>query len=447
VSNRLAWCYHHSRFGYIQITIELVRVASERYSSRSKAFLECTRPLRSGFRRETRMSESTSPLTVGITGPRGFIAGHLARYLSVGAARSEGTSAASTKLGDRNINISSCSRETFSDMAALFEFVETSDTIVHLAGSSRGSEREIYENNTSLIDKLVAALEATNCRPHVVFPSSPQRDRTNAYGRSKKYAEGKLREWASRTSSPLTILVCPSVYGPGCRPYRNSVVATFCHQLAHDQEPVVIGDEALDLVWINDLIDAIGQLISARRFGIHEARVAVSAGLSTSRLLEKLQAIRDSYFAENVVPNLSDPFDASLYTTFFSSIDLDDHCRRPRLQNDARGQLFEVLRLAGGGQLFFSTIKPGVIRGNHFHSRKVERFCVVRGEAIIRIRQVGEERVREFHVSGTSPEFISVPALCTHQIENVGNEDLLTMFWCNEIFEPGDPDTFFEKVA
>jgi UDP-2-acetamido-2,6-beta-L-arabino-hexul-4-ose reductase len=109
--------------------------------------------------------------------------------------------------------------------------------------------------------------------------------------------------------------------------------------------------------------------------------------------------------------------------------------------------LFEVLRLAGGGQIFFSTIKPGVIRGNHFHSRKVERFCVVRGEAVIRIRLVGEERVREFHVSGASPEFISVPALCTHQIENVGSEDLLTMFWCNEIFQPGDPDTFFEKVA
>ena len=378
--------------------------------------------------------------------PRGFIAGHLARYLSVGSVCSA-ASAASTVFGDRRINISSCSRETFSDMAALFEFVGVRHDRAPGRFESGKRAKEIYENNTSLIDKLVAALEATNCRPQVVFPSSSQRDRTNAYGRSKKYAEGKLREWASRTGAPLTILVVPSVYGPGCRPYRNSVVATFCHQLAHDQEPVVIGDEELDLVWINDLVDAIGQLISARRFGIHEARVAVSAQLRTTRLLEKLQAIRDSYFAENVVPDLSDPFDASLYTTFFSSIDLDDHCRRPRLLNDARGQLFEVMRLAGGGQLFFSTIKPGVIRGNHFHSRKVERFCVVRGEAVIRLRQIGEERVREFHVSGTSPEFISVPALCTHQIENVGNEDLLTMFWCNEIFEPGDPDTFFEKVA
>lgn len=382
------------------------------------------------------MSVSGSPLTVGITGPRGFIAGHLVRYLSAGAANSA-----------LKVNISPCPRETFSDIASLFEFVEACDTIIHLAGTSRGIEREVYENNTSLVDKLIGALEATNCRPHVVFPSSPQRDRTNAYGRSKKYAEGKLREWAVRTGAPLTILVIPSVFGPGCRPYRNSVVATFCHQLAHDQQPVVIGDEELDLVWINDLIDAFGQIISARRFGVHEARIAVTARLRTTQLLEKLQAIRDSYFAENVVPDLSDPFDISLYTTFFSSIDLDDHRRRPRLQNDARGQLFEVMRLAGGGQIFFSTIKPGVIRGNHFHSRKVERFCVVRGEAVIRIRQVGEERVREFRVSGASPEFISVPALCAHQIENVGNEDLLTMFWSNEIFQPGDPDTFSEKVA
>jgi UDP-2-acetamido-2,6-beta-L-arabino-hexul-4-ose reductase len=387
-------------------------------------------------------------LTVGITGPRGFIAGHLARRLAACTAAVAGSASASIPPAKQHtVRIAPCSRADCSDPNALGDFVQQCDAIVHLAGMNRGDEREIYDVNASLIDRLILSLDAAHKRPHVIFASSTQRDRSNAYGRSKKYGEDRLRQWAARSAAPLTILVIPNVFGPGCRPYYNSVVATFCHQLAHGQRPVVIDDQNLELVWINDLTEAIAQLIQARRPGIHEARVAGSACLSVSELLSKLQAMRESYFEENIVPDLSQPFDASLYTTFLSYIDFDDHCHRPRLHTDTRGQLFEVLRLAGGGQIFFSTTRPGVIRGNHFHSRKVEWFCVVRGEAAIRIRRVGDDQVREFRVSGSSPEFISIPALCTHQIENVGAEDLLTMFWCNEIFQPADPDTFFEKVA
>lgn len=405
------------------------------------------------------MSDLAAQLTVGITGPRGFIASHLARQLAPNSSGATGSASAPNATekkrrqnlprseNSRTTKVVPCSRDIFRDASALTEFVEQCDTIVHLAGVNRGDEREIFETNTSLVDRLVEALSGSAKRPHVIFASSTQRDRTSAYGRSKKYGEDRLRVWASRTGAPLTILVIPNVFGPGCRPYYNSVVATFCHQLAHEQEPVVIDDQELELVWINDLVEAIGQIIRGRRPGIRDARVAGCAHLTVSQLLAKLQEIRECYFVGNVVPNLSDPFDASLYTTFLAHIELDDHCHRPQLHTDARGQLFEVLRLAGGGQVFFSTTKPGVVRGNHFHSRKVERFCVVRGEAVIRIRRVGEDRVREFRVSGASPEFISIPALCTHQIENVGNEDLLTMFWCNEIFQPADPDTFFEKVA
>lgn len=400
------------------------------------------------------MGESDWPINVGITGPRGFIATHLARYLAQASGGRIGELAgrrleqrAGSVLAGREIGILPCARETLADPCALVECVDRCDTLVHLAGMAHGNDRQIYDNNVGLIDKLIAALESTRRRPQLIFPSSLQRDRVNAYGRSTKYAEDRLREWAARAGAPLAILIVPDVYGPGCRPYHNSVVATFCHQLAHEQQPVVFGDEVHELVWINDLVEAIGQVIVTRRMGVHEARINGTARIRTSELLAKLQAIRDSHFSGQVVPDLSDPFDATLYTTFFSSIDAHQQSRRANLHNDARGQLFEVMRLAGGGQIFFAATKPGVIRGNHFHSRKVERFCVVRGEAIIRIRLVGDEKVREFRVSGSAPEFISVPALCTHQIENVGEEDLLTMFWSNEIFKPGDTDTFFEKVA
>jgi UDP-2-acetamido-2,6-beta-L-arabino-hexul-4-ose reductase len=166
-----------------------------------------------------------------------------------------------------------------------------------------------------------------------------------------------------------------------------------------------------------------------------------------SQLLSKLQAIRRAYFEEDAVPDLSDPLDARLYATFLSHVELDDHRHRPRVHADARGQLCEVLRMTGGGQIFYSTTKPGIVRGNHFHSRKVEWFCVLRGEAVIRIRPVGRDNVREFRVSGRSPEFISIPPMHTHQIENIGDDELLTMFWCNEVYQPADPDTFYEQVA
>lgn len=377
------------------------------------------------------MSNTKRLHTVGVTGPRGFIASHVMRQLNT----------------DQELRVLGCPRETLSRPDELRAFVAECQTIVHLAGLNRGQEQEVYDTNVELVDRLVAAMRENGTTPHVVFASSTQRDRNTAYGRSKEAGETRLRQWAMESGASLTVLVIPHVFGPGCRPYYNSVVATFCHQLAHDQQPVVIDDQPLALVWVNDLVNAIIDLIRARRPGILEARVTESARLSVSELLIKLQAMRDDYFDANTVPNLGDPFDANLYTTFLSHVDLDDHRHLPKLHTDARGQLFEIMRLAGGGQIFFSTTKPGVIRGNHFHSRKVEWFCVVRGDAAIRVRQVGDTTIREFRVSGEKPEFISIPALHTHQIENVGSDDLLTMFWCNEIFEPADPDTFQEKVA
>jgi UDP-2-acetamido-2,6-beta-L-arabino-hexul-4-ose reductase len=368
---------------------------------------------------------------VGITGPRGFIGSHVVRHLSCVP----------------EYEVVRCPRDAFKLPEALCNFVRGCDTVIHLAGLNSGSEQDIYDTNVGLVERLVEALTTSESAPHVVFASSIQRDRATAYGRSKKVGESRLREWAKQSDARLKILVIPNVFGPGCRPYYNSMVATFCEQLCHDQQPVLIDDQALTLVWINDLVEAIVQILDDDRPGIHEARMAGSAQISASELLAKLQSMCDGYFDTNTVPNLADPFDANLFTTFLSHVELDDHRHRPKLYADARGELYEIMRLAGGGQIFFSTTKPGAIRGNHFHSRKVEWFCVVRGEAVIRIRRVDGGRVREFRVSGAKPEFISIPALHMHQIENVGSEDLLTMFWCNEVYSPADPDTFHENVA
>jgi UDP-2-acetamido-2,6-beta-L-arabino-hexul-4-ose reductase len=338
-------------------------------------------------------------------------------------------------------------RAEYMDPGALAAVVGHCDTVVHLAGMNRGEEDELFHTNFDLVERLIRAIDSAQSRIHVVFASSTQRDRSTAYGRSKKQGENLFRDWARRMGNRLTVLVIPNVYGPGCRPHYNSVVATFCHQLAHGQLPVVLDDREVEFAWIHDVVGSIVQASNESTAGISEVRLAGTVRLTVSQLLSKLQAIRDSYFEANVVPDLSDPTDARLYATFLSHVELDGHRHRPQVHTDSRGQLCEVLRMTGGGQIFFSTTKPGVIRGNHFHTRKVEWFCVLRGEAAIRVRPVGCEVVREFRVSGGSPEFISIPPLHTHQIENVGDEELLTMFWCSELFQPGDPDTFYERVA
>jgi UDP-2-acetamido-2,6-beta-L-arabino-hexul-4-ose reductase len=368
---------------------------------------------------------------VGVTGPRGFIAGHLIRRLSL----------------DANMQALRISREELMQPDALVALVGRCDTIVHLAAVNRGEDRELYEMNLELVERLIRALETAGKRSHVVFASSTQRERSTAYGRSKKHGEDRLRDWARRTGNYLTVLVIPNVFGPGCRPNFNSVVATFCHQLAHGHQPVVAEDRQIEFAWVHDVVESIVQAIAEAPSGAHELRVSGTARLTVSQLLAKLQAICDAYFEQNVVPDLAEQLDARLYATFLSHVELDDHRHRPQVHADARGQLCEILRMSGGGQVFFSTTRPGAVRGNHFHSRKVEWFCVLRGEAAIRIRPVGSAAVREFRVSGSLPEFISIPPMHAHQIENIGDDELLTMFWCNEIFQPADPDTFYEQVA
>ncbi len=369
---------------------------------------------------------------VGITGPHGFVAGHLMRRLT-------------QQAGVRAI---ACPRKAFENPNELADFVGQCDTIVHLAAMNRGKDEEIHATNTRLVTRLITAAQRSKRNTHIVFSSSTQRDMDNAYGRSKRYGEEQLTQWASGCDdNAATVLVIPNVYGPGCRPFYNSVVATFCYQLAQGEEPTVIQDQEIELIWVNRLIDVLCEAIENPPTDVQVQRVRGMASLTVSDLLAKLRGFRDSHAEHDMVPDISDPMDARLYATYMSHVSLEEHCHRPQVHCDDRGELYEIIRMANGGQVFFSTTKPGVIRGNHFHTRKTEWFCVLKGEAAIRLRHVDDASVHTFRVSGDSPQFISIPVLHTHQIENVGDEDLLAMFWCNEVFKAEDADTYFEKVA
>ncbi len=367
--------------------------------------------------------------SVGISGAGGFIGGSLfgalraqASYLPLVLSRED--------LHSPNLD----------------ERLRNCDTVVHLAGMIRGDEAELYRVNMVLAERLVESLSCREVPPDIVFVSSTQRDEATGYGRAKRDGEKLLRQWAERSGASLTVLVVPNVFGPGGRPFHNSVVATFCHLLARKQAPELYVDRELELVEVHEVVAAIIDAIEHAPDGVDVRRVPGTGTLSTSALLALLTRFAAEYFDRNRVPDLGDPLHAALYRTFLSYLEPADHRHLPQQWADHRGALFEVIRLANAGQVFFSTTKPGVVRGDHYHRRKVEWFCVVRGRAVVRMRRVGERFVHEFPVSGQSPEFISIPPMFTHHIENCGDEELLTMFWSSTEYEPGDPDTWVDPV-
>lgn len=372
-----------------------------------------------------------SKLHIGISGAAGFVGRHFIERINQNS----------------QMEAMPCPRDIMDNVDLLSDFVTRCHAFVHLAAVNREKGNDVYECNTAMAQHLATACQRGGSRPHVLFTSSIQRDRDNPYGRSKQAAEKALTKWATDSNASLSIFIVPNVYGAGCRPFYNSVVATFCHQLASGETPTVMQDEELELVWVNDLVDRMMQELCQPPDGVALRRIEGSARLRVTELLEILQGYREDFFERKIISNIADPMRASLYTTYLSYLNLDDHRHPAEVRADNRGRLFEIVKLANGGQVFFSTTHPGVVRGDHYHRRKLEWFCVVQGEAVIRLRNIGETEIKEYRVSGQNPVFISIPVFYTHHIENVGQQDLLTMFWCNEVFDPSDADTYFEPVG
>jgi len=371
-----------------------------------------------------------SLLKVGITGQSGFIGYHLTRYLS---------------LHRDEIEVVPFDASYFQDPDQLARFVRQCDTIIHLAAMNRGPEEEIYATNVRLVEQLIKAFEGAGHAPHVIFSSSTQEERDNAYGRSKREGARLLAAWAERNNARCTSLVIPNVFGPFGRPFYNSVVATFCHQLTHNQEPEIKVDASLPLIYVQDLAREIFEVIRGT-YDLPVVCLDATAERKVSEILARLKEFKEWYFDRHIIPDLNGPFDTALFNTFRSFIEPEYFPVYPEVHTDDRGYLAEVLKERSGGQVFFSVTKPGITRGNHFHLRKVERFCVIQGEAVIRLRRIGTDQTIEYHVHGSKPSFVDIPIYYTHNITNVGTTDVLTLFWTNELFDPADPDTFYEGV-
>jgi len=381
---------------------------------------------------EPTSSANRNPLRIGITGQAGFIGTHLFNTL---------------RLFPEKYLLQPFEDVFFQQPETLCQWVAGCDVIVHLAAMNRhGDPQVIYETNLDLVRKLIGALEDTGSVSQVVFSSSTQEERDNPYGRSKRVGRELFREWAVRTGGKFAGLVIPNVFGPFGQPYYNSAIATFSHQLTHAEEPRIEIDGHMKLIYAGELVDAIRKVIDEQA---DEPLISVphTAERQVSVILEKLREFKRVYFDGGIIPVLADRFELQLFNTFRCYIDAEGHFPVAlQLKTDERGTFVEAIREGTGGQCSFSTTRPGITRGNHYHTRKIERFAVIRGKARIQLRRIGTTRVMDFFLSGDSPSYVDMPIWHTHNITNLGDDDLYTLFWINETYDPADPDTYFETV-
>mgnify|MGYP003460785623 FL=1 len=370
--------------------------------------------------------------SIGITGQNGFTGSYLCNTISL--------------LKDEFVLIP-FDKEFFENENQLRNWVKQCDVIVHLAAMNRHPDPQvIYDTNIGLVKKLVTALEKTGTNPQIIFSSSTQEERDNLYGRSKKEGRDLLAAWAEKHGAKFAGLIVPNVFGPFGKPFYNSVVATFCYQLCNNQEPRIDTDGLIKLIYVDELAKVI---VNAIRSGSHnpEWKVTHTSEYYVSQILLQLQEFKKQYLENGIFPALQNKFSIDLFNSFRSYINLKNYFPYQLKQNtDNRGTFVELVKLQQGGQISFSTTHPDITRGNHFHTRKIERFAVIKGKALIQLRKYNSTEVFNFELDGKEPSYVDMPVWYTHNIKNTGSDELYTIFWINEFFDAADPDTYFETV-
>lgn len=369
---------------------------------------------------------------IGITGQNGFVGKHL--YNTLG-------------LFSEEFEKVEFQKNFFDNESQLDDFVSKCDVIVHLAALNRHeSEQTIYDTNVGLAHKLVDSLKRTGSKAHVMISSSTQEERDNLYGKSKKEGREALAKWAEENGGKFTGLIIPNVFGAFGKPFYNSFISTFCYQLTHNQTPSIATDGEVKLIYVQELVNVI---LSEIRNSISKTEFFIepTAVKKVSVVLKLLNIFKQKYFDGGEIPVINDSFEHNLFNTYRSYIDYKTHFPVKFTQHtDPRGAFVEVIRLGIGGQCSFSTTVPGITRGNHYHTRKIERFAVIKGKALIQLRKIDTDEVLDFYLDGNEPAYVDMPIWYTHNIKNIGDEELYTIFWINEAFNPEDADTYFLEV-
>ena len=344
----------------------------------------------------------------------------------------------------------------------LFEKDDTVDTladycrraafVVHLAGINRPKDpSEFYSGNAGLTDTMLHLLAESGNRAPVLVTSSIQAALDNDYGKSKKQAEDAIFAHVETTGAPVYVFRMEGVFGKWCRPNYNSVVATFCHNIARGL-PIEVRAPAyeLPLVYIDDVVTCILDAMQnhhAERDTEGYCRIHPVHRVTLGHLAELIEGFSEARKGSLEVPYLAPgSFEKKLYSTYLSYLPTDQFAYDLNMHCDDRGSFTEALRSPERGQVSVNISKPGIVKGNHWHHTKNEKFLVVQGEGVIRFRRIDCKEIIEYHVSGKKLQVVDIPCGYTHNIENVGIEDMVTVMWANECFDPDHPDTFYLPV-
>jgi len=369
---------------------------------------------------------------IGITGQNGFIGWHLSQTIKY--------------FYPNDFQLISFERVFFSNSDSLENFVLKCDCIVHLAGLNRAQkDQEVFDINININIALKEALISANYRGQLLFASSSQENGDTLYGKSKKASRELLEETINSLGGTFTGLIIPNVFGPFCKPNHNSFVATFCSKILNNETSEIISDTNVPLLYVENLVAKIIGLIGASKGSL--ITIKSDLEVKVSDVLGLLNKFKTSYIDNNTIPSLPTSFELNMFNTFRSYINLE--MRYPLLllnHTDGRGAFSELIKTDIGGQFSYSNTLPGNTRGNHFHTRKIERFIVIGGKAKISLRKIGSTEVYEFLLDGEYPSYVDMPIWYTHNITNIGGGTLITAFWINEAYNAEDTDTYFENV-
>ncbi len=344
-----------------------------------------------------------------------------------------------------NVNVTTFVRGD--DIAHLPKLVELSDAVVHLAGENRPLDEGAFTQvNADLTVAVCEVIKNSGRLIPLILASSTQADRDNPYGRSKLAAEKAVKNLADTNGNPCVVFRLPGVFGKWCRPNYNSVVATFCHNLAHDL-PIQINDPAatVRLVYVDDVVAALLNALQAPVNGCIQRTVEPEYDIALGELAEQIRAFaqcRTTLMSERVGKGLV----RALYATYVSYLPNEKFSYEIPMYTDHRGVFVEMLKTPDSGQFSYFTAHPGVTRGGHYHHTKTEKFLVIKGEALFRFRHLLSDELVELRTTGTTPQVVDTIPGWSHDITNVGDDEMVVMLWANENFDRQKPDTIASQV-
>ncbi|MBU3093185.1 capsular polysaccharide biosynthesis protein CapF [Clostridium sp. CF011] len=330
----------------------------------------------------------------------------------------------------------------------LEKYTKECEFVFHLAGVNRPKdESEFMEGNFGFTSVLLDLLKKNNNKAPVLITSSVQAEKENPYGISKKAGEDLLFAYNKETGAKVLVYRLPNLFGKWSRPNYNTVVATFCHNIARGIEIQISNADAdLDLCYIDDVLDEFIRALENMESKKDEyCYVPIVHNIKLGDLAKKIRSFKESR-SDLSVPNMGDELTKKLYSTYLSFLPEDKFSYDLKMNKDNRGSFTEFIRTAENGQVSVNVSKPGITKGDHWHHTKNEKFMVVSGEGVIRFRKIGTDKIIEYKVNADKLEVVDIPTGYTHSIVNIGENDLVTIMWVNECFDPKKPDTFHLEV-